>query len=329
MSHRELSHLWKEAVVSRRSPRDVAKTMHLSIFSQGMLSNPAEGIHLIQSRMDDILILEVKGQSAGLHAVDLPSVGNEVLWLCVQLHGKTVFPNGANNHADCLMSFTAQSERYTLTLAAERQWALFFGLTGNSRLQLLAELPALRQAYDEQRNNTLRSISISYLERQIIEGLCKKALGPFNALYQTGVAIGRLFSNYTMQLMQPRILSKEETLIQIYHRALAYVQEHYLINDLTSEKIADVLGCSVRNLTRAFEGRSLGVKATIITVRLYKARELLKSQPDLSIADIATKLHFPDAKHFAVQYKKCFCRTPREERKTGTVLIKDRLRKER
>ncbi|MFD2552987.1 AraC family transcriptional regulator [Sphingobacterium tabacisoli] len=327
MSHRELSHLWKEAVVSRRSPRDIAKTMHLSIFSKGMLSSPAEGIYMIQSRMDDILIMEVKGRSGALYAVDLPQTGNEVLWLCIQLQGKTVFPNGANHHADRLMSFMAHSEGYTPTLAAERQWVLFFGLTGHSRLQLLAELPALRQAYDEQPNNTLQSISISYLERQIIEGLCKKALGPFNALYQSGVAIGKLFNNYTIQLMQPRVPSKEEAQIQIYHRALAYVRKHYLVNDLTSEKIADVLGCSVRNLTRAFEGRSLGVKATIIAVRLYKARELLKSQSDLSIADIAEMLHFPDAKHFAVQYKKCFCRTPREERKTGTVWIKDNLRK--
>lgn len=319
MSQKELSQLWSKSLLARPDPRDVRKTMHLSAYPQGTASSPVEGIHLIQYQMADVMIFEVKGRPPNLHMIDLPTSNNEMLWLCIQLLGKTVFPNGHNIYAENMLSFMKPNVDYQLTLGADRQWILFFGLSGNSKLQLLAELPELRQAFQDLPNNMLQSVTISSVERQVIQGLCKKALGPFNALYQTGVAIGKLFAGYTQQLVKPKALSREEFQVQIYHRALAYIQEHYLAEDLTSEKIADILGCSVRNLTRAFEGRSLGVKATVMTVRLYKARELLQTQPDLSVERIAGMLHFWDAKHFAMHYKKIFHCSPRAERKASLL----------
>jgi len=107
----------------------------------------------------------------------------------------------------------------------------------------------------------------------------------------------------------------EEILVQIYHRALEYIGEHYLSKELTIEKIADVLACSIHTLRRAFRNNPTGVKATILKIRLYKGRELLQTQSDLSIESIAQMLHFSDARHFATQYKKCFYRTPSEDRK--------------
>ncbi|MDR2281623.1 MAG: AraC family transcriptional regulator [Sphingobacterium sp.] len=329
MSQKERSLLWKQVLSARPDPRDIRNTMHLSVFSQGGMSSPAEGMHMIESQMEDITILEIKGKAPHLQAVALPLRSNEILWLCIQLHGKTVFPNGVSSYADKVLSFITNPSSYSLTLAEDRQWVLFFGLSGTSRLQLLAELPSLRQAYEKQQKNILQAVSISYLERQIIEGLCKKALGPFNALYQTGVAIGKLFDNYTFQLTKARALSTEELLIQTYHRALAYVQEHYLSEGLTRDKIAEELGVSPRNLTRAFEGRDKGLKATILIARLYKGRELLQTQHALSIEEISRMLHFWDSKHFAVQYKKCFHRSPREDRKEGMPLIKKLIDKKR
>lgn len=315
MSHKELSQLWNQSLLARPDPRDVRKTMHLSVFSQGAASSPVEGVHLIQYRMEDLTLFEIKGRPPNLHLIDLPSNTNETLWLCIQLHGKTVFPTGSIIYSDSILSFMTQTADCPLTLATDRQWVLFLGISGNSKLQLLAELPALREAFQHQQINILQSVSISYVERQVIEGLFKKTLGPFNAMYQTGVAVGKLFHNYTRQLIKPKALSRDEFQIQIYHRALAYIQQHYLAESLTSEKIANVLGCSIRNLTRAFEGRSMGVKATVVAVRLYKARELLQTRLDLTIERIAVMLHFLDTKHFAVQYKKAFYHSPRDERK--------------
>lgn len=315
MSQKELSQLWNQSLLARPDPRDVRKSMHLSAFSQGIASSPVDGIHQIQYRMEDITLLEVKGRPPNLHLIDLPTDGHEILWLCIQLHGKTVFPNGSSIYSDGILSLMTQTADYPLTLASDRQWVLFLGLSGNSKLQLLAELPTLRKAFQHQKNNILPSVPISSVERQVIEGLCKKAWGPFNALYQTGVAAGKLFNNYVQQLMKPKVQSREEYQVQIYHRALAYIQEHYLAEDLTREKIADVLGCSIRNLARAFEGRSLGMKATILAVRMYKGRELLQTRSDLSIERIAEMLCFWNAKHFSAQYKKFFCHSPRDERK--------------
>lgn len=327
MSQKELSQLWNRSLLARPDPRDVRKTMHLSVFSQGVVSSPIDGIHTIHCRMEDLTLFEIKGRSSDLHLIDLPTTENETLWLCIQFLGKMVFPNGGSMYADCILSFMTRTVDYPLTLAADRQWLLIFGVSGNSKLRLLAELPVLREEFQRQQQNILSPVSISYGERQVVEGLCKKAFGPFNALYQTGVVAGKLFDNYVQQLMKPKMLSSEEFQVQIYHRALAYIQEHYQAEDLTSEKIADELGCSIRNLTRAFEGRSLGVKATIMTVRLYKARELLQTRPDLSVERIAGMLHFWDTKHLTKQYKKVFCHSPRDERKANILQQKEGMAK--
>lgn len=96
-------------------------------------------------------------------------------------------------------------------------------------------------------------------------------------------------------------------------QAYRYIVEHYMEADLDRNRIAAALGCSTRNLSRAF--RKMTIPATIRMLRLQKSRQLLHTRPDLTIKQIAEKLHFCNAKHFATCYKNFFNYSPSEERK--------------
>src|SRR5690606_7278713 len=120
---------------------------------------------------------------------------------------------------------------------------------------------------------------------------------------------------YAQQLAKPRDPDEEEPLMFLYHHAMAYIKQHYMDEGINRESVAADCNCSVRQLTRAFEGRSVTFNMAIRTLRLHKARELLHKNRELSIEQIAASLHFTDAKHLANQYRKQFHRSPREERK--------------
>lgn len=108
----------------------------------------------------------------------------------------------------------------------------------------------------------------------------------------------------------------EKKLDILDRRACAYVLDHYMEPDLDRNRIATALGCSTRNLSRAFEGSGIKLHAYIRLLRLQKGRELLRKRSHLTIEQIARKLHFSSARHFATRYKELFNLSPSEERKT-------------
>ena len=106
----------------------------------------------------------------------------------------------------------------------------------------------------------------------------------------------------------------EKKLEILCRRACDYILEHYMEADLNRIRIAVALGCSTRSLSRAFEGRSVTMQAAIRVLRLHKGRELLREKPHLTVKQIANRLHFSSARHFATRYKEQFQRSPQEER---------------
>ena len=107
----------------------------------------------------------------------------------------------------------------------------------------------------------------------------------------------------------------QKNLFQLYDRAIAYIQQHFMDERVDRLTIAAALECSTRQLSRAFEGRSITLNATIQLMRLYKGRELLRRKRNLRVAQVETMVYFRNAKHFTTQFKKHFGRTPSEERK--------------
>ncbi len=315
MSEKNPFRLWKETVSSKSHFRDSLKGMHLAVLPHARQQKLEENVLFIQFKLQDFVLCELKGRPTQMANIELPVKDRCILWLCLQFHGQFSFSNGRVSHPDSFFSFKSEAGDDPLTVPAEKIWSLFLGISGASQQQILSEYAQLRNQYDTQEKKIAPAISITYHERQTLTLFSKKSFGSFTTLHHIGQLMGKLYASYTQQLVKHKDHEKEETAMLLYHKAITYIQKNYLDSDLNRITISDALCCSTRNLSRAFEGRSMTLNSTITLIRLHKARELLRRQPDLAIDHVAAQLHFTNAKHFATQYKKYFHHSPREERK--------------
>lgn len=287
--------------------------MHLAVLRQAVHQKPDEHLVVLRFETDDFLLCESKGHPPSATPFELPAKESETLWLCFQFHGTATFPSGTPGEPGTLFSFVSTGVSGLLTLQAGKQWALYLGVSGASREQLLAELPLLREQHGQQ--PILQGVPISNPDRQTLESLPKLSFGPFSTVYHIGQLIIKMYGSYAKQLKRHIQQPQGHPQILLYNRAIAYIRENYMDEALDCDKIAEELHCSTRSLIRAFEGRPTSLNASILTLRLYKGRELLRNKPGWSVEQIALMLHFFDVSHFTAQYKKCFHRTPRQERK--------------
>src|SRR5690606_13617375 len=315
MPEKNLIHVWKETLSSKPVTRETLNGMHLTALHQATQQKLDEYLLYIRFEIHDFILCELKGRPKELTGFELPQKEEEILWLFIQLHGRLSFPTGDVSQSETIFSFTSDGSNL-LTVAAEKQWVLLLGIAGASRQQLLSEQPVLRKQYEQRNNHFTPAIPISYANRQVLEQFSKIAFGPFTTVHHIGLLLGKLYASYVQQLDKQGVQGKEEGLIQLYHQAINYITDNYMDAELNRLTISAALNCSTRSLSRAFEGRSINLNSSIMMMRLHKSRELLRDRPELTIEHIAGMLHFPNAKHFATQYKKCFHRTPREERKT-------------
>ncbi|MFB2120751.1 helix-turn-helix domain-containing protein [Parapedobacter sp. 2B3] len=314
MPEKNLLHRWRETVSSRPGTRDSFNGMHLAVLHQTTRRKLDQRLSLIQFETPDFMLCELKGRPLEMMAFALPATDTEVLWLCLQFHGKVSFPDGHVSQPETLFSFATGANDYPLTLAAEKQWVLLLGLSGPSRQLLLAELAPLREQHDGPQNDWA-AYAITFADRRHLDAFSKLTFGPFTTPHHIGQLLAHLYGAYAQQLEKPREPGGEQALMLLYHQVVAYIQRHYMDEGLNRETVAAECNCSVRQLNRAFEGRSVTFNTAIRTLRLHKARELLRKKPELSVEEVAVILQFPNGKHFATQYRKQFHRSPREERK--------------
>lgn len=289
--------------------------MHLSVLHQATQQKLGGDLLHIQLEIDDFILCELKGQPKELTGFELSGKDEEILWLCMQFLGGLTFPSGSGSQPDTIFSFISNSSENLLTVPVEKQWVLFLGVKGASRQKLLSEYPLLREQYDHQQKNMTAAVLLSYTDRQILEQFSKMEFGPFTTIYQIGWLFAKLYGSYALLVDKQIMPGKEEGLIPLYHKAVKYITDNYMDGQLNLETVAAACHCSIRNLQRAFEGRPNSFKSSVMLIRLYKSRELLQKRPELTVEHIAGMLFFSNAKHFATQYKKCFKRTPREDRK--------------
>src|SRR5690606_1949728 len=183
-----------------------------------------------------------------------PATEAGVLWLCLQFHGKLSFPDGHVSQPATVSSFATGTDDYPLTLAAEKQWALLLGVSGPSRQLLLAELAPLRELPDGPQNDWA-AYSITFADRRQLDAFSKLAFGPFTTPHHIGQLLAKLYGAYAQQLEKPSEPGGEESLLLLYHRAMTYITQHFLDEDINLEVVADACHCSARQLYRAFEGR--------------------------------------------------------------------------
>ncbi|MDP4097594.1 AraC family transcriptional regulator [Paenibacillus sp. P96] len=96
---------------------------------------------------------------------------------------------------------------------------------------------------------------------------------------------------------------------------LDFMQKHYNRPEIGLEDMAAVLHVSVRHLNNLFK-QSLGVTAYayLIVLRLRKAKELMTSEPSLSVKETARMVGFRDASHFVATFRKMEGLTPQQFR---------------
>ncbi|WP_437921612.1 helix-turn-helix domain-containing protein [Sphingobacterium sp. LRF_L2] len=314
MASNNIFKLWQETAAARPIPKDIVRSMHFSVLPQATRSMTGEKLHALYYELQDFVLYECKGSTESLIDLHLPFFNTAILWLGIQLQGNSTLPHGGINESGTFTAFILPEEDSCLTLTAEKQWLLFIGVKGAAQQQLLAEIAPLR-ARIEQQVRDYRTVRLSYRERQLLDNLRKLSFGPFSSLHHIGQLALKLYSNYVDLYQQQSEQIKEEAQIQLYHAAMAYIRKHFMEKNLTAERIAEALNCSTRSLHRVFEGRSASINVTILTLRIYKGRELLAQHPEHTIDQIARELHFYDVSHFSSNYKKHFHQTPREERK--------------
>ena len=316
MSGKHPFHVWKEAISSKPKFRDSFKRMHLSVLHQAVRQQMDKELLFMQFEVEDFVLCEWKGKPQEMLHFELPDKDGGVLWFCMQFQGKCTLPNGTESDADTLFTFVSNSTQYHLTLPIEKVWMLFLGVSGASRQQVMSEYALLRHEYSRPRNNRTVALPITYLERQALEVFSRAGFGSFTTLHHIGLLYSKCYASYVQQLERRKVEEGQEaSLVLLHHRAIAYVQEHYMQAGINRVTIAGALNCSTRQLSRAFEGRPITIGSAILLMRLHKGRELLRDEPHLSIEQIAGMLHFSDAKHFAKQYKKYFHHSPRQARK--------------
>lgn len=100
--------------------------------------------------------------------------------------------------------------------------------------------------------------------------------------------------------------------------ACGYIEIH-LEDPLTLAILAQAIGYSESHLSRSFKSEmGLGVSQYIRTARIEKAKTLLETS-DISVAEIATLLHFASSSHFSGHFREQVGLLPQEYRKKHKV----------
>lgn len=111
------------------------------------------------------------------------------------------------------------------------------------------------------------------------------------------------------------------SILLLRERVKDYVHRHLSDQDLTLERLAHAMGCSVRYLHRAFEAECVTLQRYIWQARLEHSRRLLALDMHhrRSIAEIAFECGFSSSSHFSRQFRERFDMTPRDMRLAGVA----------
>lgn len=111
-------------------------------------------------------------------------------------------------------------------------------------------------------------------------------------------------------MLENTVMSSDPEFIAHLKRAADYIQNHFA-EDLSLEKLAAVAHYSKYHFHRLFrEGFGETVHDRIRRVRLEQAARQLRSNPNESMAEIATACGFSSAQYFAREFKAHFGKSP-------------------
>lgn len=118
----------------------------------------------------------------------------------------------------------------------------------------------------------------------------------------------------------PRNPSFEFQQVHLLGKAVSFLESNFTSSSITLDKLSDMVNMSKRNFQRYFK-KAMGTSPInyLLTLRVNKAKELLKIFPDASISEIATHTGFYDSNYFSRQFKSITGLSPRQYREKYAV----------
>lgn len=264
-------------------------------------------LYAAAQEIGDVRIIEIKGTSPVPEVIELPE--EEQFCLTYQFLGNSVITTAgsrrlkSSQHIGC---GTPETEKFICRIERGRTWMLLIIVRGNALRAARNEFPALA-------HHPATALPIGYRQKSLFDKIQQLKAGPYTLDTKVAYHIALLLEQYQKD-GDAHIKAADNADIALYHKATAYIQEHYMERKLTRHQMADALCVSVRTLTRAFEGKRIKISRAIQLARLHKAREQLRRKADDSVADLASALHFADEQQFIQSYAEQFGITPEEER---------------
>ena len=149
----------------------------------------------------------------------------------------------------------------------------------------------------------------------IVAGLMQMAITEAERLDEAGC---RRVGESMIQLVNGLMRDKAKTpgarrtpLEVLRERIVSYVDANLGRSDLSTEDIAQHMGCSRRYLHRAFEGEGMTLARFIWDRRLERSKQVLMSASESSISEIAFACGFNSSAHFSRAFKQRYEIAPR------------------
>lgn len=255
----------------------------------------------------DVRIIEIKGTSDAAQVIELPEA--ETLYIAYQFIGNSVITAAGSRqlksgqHIGCC---TRAMEKLICRIDRGKTWMLLICISGGALRTVCSEFPTLA---DEPH----AALAIGFRQKTLFDKVQQLKPGAYTLDIKLSYYIALLVEQYQNDL-DAHMKAADSTDIALYHKAAAYIQQHYMERKLTRQQIADALCVSIRTLTRAFEGRQVKISKAIQMARLHKARAQLRKKTDDTIEDLACTLHFADTQQFIQCYTELFKISPEEDR---------------
>ena len=104
--------------------------------------------------------------------------------------------------------------------------------------------------------------------------------------------------------------TSSETGNDMINDIINYMKENY-VNDIKLSTVAKLKSVSPEHLSRTFKKcTGLGFNEYITLLRLRRAEEMIKTEPDMTISEIAYECGFNDGNYFSYKFKKMYGVSP-------------------
>ena len=131
-----------------------------------------------------------------------------------------------------------------------------------------------------------------------------------------------LLRSYTIEMFclisrYPGSLEEATTGNELVDSVVRYIKQNYM-NDIKLSSVAKLKSVSPEHLSRTFKSSTgLGFNEYVTLLRLRKAEEMIKSDTDMTISEIAYECGFNDGNYFSYKFRKMYGTSPINLRNKG------------